>query len=319
MRQCHKRAGRNCAITATQLGSGRPVPNDTLQSRNLYGALLLLLSGLVFTFEALLLRHLGERVSIAQVVFGRSIAQVFIVLLLLRSADLKTNLATDRWGMHLFRGIASLVCWWLYYESFQKLDLSLATVLTFTTLLFVVVFAGPLLGERVSALRWVAVGLGFAGVLVVMRPGLVPVGWGVLAGIGSAIAGAAIALANRALTRTERTVTIMFYIGLVTLAGTAPFALLDWRPLDLESAAILGVMAFSGGLGMWLAIEAYRAGEVSALAPIPFLRLIFAALAGWAIFREYPDLWIIGGSVLIVASGLVIARSETRGGATPPR
>jgi drug/metabolite transporter (DMT)-like permease len=279
--------------------------------------LLLVAAGAVFTFEAVLLRHLGDRVSVAQVVFGRALAQVAIVLLLLRATGFGTALATDRWGLHLFRGVASLVCWWFYYESFATLDLSLATVLTFTTSLFVVVLAGPLLRERVSAFRWAAVGLGFAGVLVVLRPGLAPIDWGIAAGIGSALAGAAIVLANRALTQTERTVTIMFYIGVVTLLGTAPFALLDWRPLDAGTAAILAVMACCGGLGMWLTIEAYRAGEVSALAPIPFLRLVMAALAGWMVFRERPDLWVAAGSLFIVASGLVIARGEGRGGTGP--
>jgi drug/metabolite transporter (DMT)-like permease len=224
-------------------------------------------------------------------------------------------LATRRPGLHLLRGLTSLLCWWLYYYSFQALGLALATILTFTSSLFVVFFAGPILGERVGRLRWAMTLLGFAGIALATAPDLSGAGaalLGVLAGLGAALAAAALIFQNRILSRTEPTATIMLYIGIVATLGTLPVMVADWSPLKVDALALLAISGGLGTAGMLFTIEAYRVGEVSALAPFPYLRLVFSALAGFVLFAEVPGPHALGGAVLIVAAALIVTRGEAR-------
>ena len=203
--------------------------------------------------------------------------------------------------MLIARGLTSLICWWLYYASFQSLDLALATTLTFTTSLFVVALAPLVLGERVGPRRWATTVLGFAGVLMVSGADPFAIEAGVWLGLGSAVAAAVLIFQNRVLARTEHTATIMLWIALVATLGTAPGAVSAWSALSLPDAAILLTAGGLGTLGMLLTIEAYRVGEVSALAPYPYTRIVFALLAGIVLFGEAPSgLALIGAAVIVV-------------------
>lgn len=281
---------------------------------NVRGAVLLVAAALFFTCEVVAVRLLDGRATDGQIVFARAIMQFAVVSLwiLPRRPGL---LRTRRPGLHLLRGLTSLLCWWLYYRSFQALDLALATILTFSTSLFVVLLAGPILGERVGRLRWAMTVLGFAGIALATAPDLgaadaAPLG--VAAGLGAALAASALIFQNRILSRTEATATIMFYIGLVATLGTLPVMLSDWQAID---AGVLWLLALSGSLGtagMLFTIEAYRVGEVSALAPFPYLRLVFSMTAGLLLFAEMPGPHTLLGALVIVVSALAVTRGEAR-------
>lgn len=275
------------------------------------GALLLALAAAVFTGEVTVVRLLAGEASNGQVVFARAAVQLVIVLgyiLMTRPSLVKTA----RPGLHLIRGLTSLLCWFFYYRSFQSLDIAVATTLTFTTSLFVVVLAGPLLKEQVSKMRWALTFLGFVGVVLAAGPSDIikaDFNLGILYGLIAALAAAALVFQNRVLTRSESTPTIMLYIGLITTIGAMPGVINDWRPLDPE---LVGMLLLSGGLGtigMILTVEAYRIGEVSALAPYPYLRIAFAIVVGFFLFQEFPSIEALIGTGIIVFSALA-----TRGG-----
>ncbi|MEO3428948.1 DMT family transporter [Pelagibius sp. CAU 1746] len=281
---------------------------------NRRGALLLALAGLVFTGEVSVVRLLGDAASDGQIVFARAGVQLLAVAvwILLRNPQL---VKTGRPGLHLARGITSLICWYFYYRSFQVLDLALATTLTFTTSLFVVALAGPILKEQVGARRWILTMVGFGG--VALASGIADVGTsvfnvGIVYSLIAALAAAVLVFQNRVLARTEATPTIMFYIGLVTTAGALPGLIEAWHPL---APAALGMLALSGGLGtlgMVLTVEAYRVGEVSALAPFPYLRLVFSLAAGILLFGEYPTFGVLCGAVVIAGCALAVRSGEPR-------
>lgn len=281
---------------------------------NVRGALLLMAGAVFFTGEVVAVRYLGGRASDGQIVFARAVVQFAVVALWIALRE-PALVRTRRPALHLLRGLTSLLCWWLYYRSFQALDLALATILTFTTSLFVVLLAGPILGERVGRLRWAMTVLGFAGIAVATGPdvaGAQAAPLGVAAGLGAALAASALIFQNRILARTEPTATIMFYIGLVATLGTLPVMLAAWRPLEAEAALLLALSGGLGTAGMVFTIEAYRVGEVSALAPFPYLRLVFSAAAGMLLFAEMPGVHTLAGAVLIVISALVVTRGEAR-------
>ena len=273
------------------------------QIDNRRGALLLVAAAAIFTGEVIAVRLLGDGATSGQIVFSRGFVQLLVVgaWIALRDPGL---VRTGRPGLHLARGLTSLVCWLLYYRSFQALDLALATTLTFTTSLFAVALAPLVLGERVGPARWVLTLLGFCGVALASGVTGVSFDPNILLGLGAALAGAVLIFLNRILSRTEKTPTIMLWISVVACLGTAPFAVLDWQPLDAKALILLAVAGGCGTVGMMLTIEAYRVGEVSALAPFPYTRIVFAIAAGALLFGETMSAATLAGAAIIVACAM---------------
>lgn len=279
---------------------------------NRYGAGLLILAAAVFTADVSVLRFVSPEVPFAQIIFFRSICQLAIVALWI-STTKPVRFGSSRWPKLVVRGLTSLLCWWLYYASFQMLDLALASTLTFTTSLFVVALAPFVFGERIGLSRGLTTLVGFGGVVLASEVTGVRVEPGVLLGLGSAFAAAILIFQNRALARTEHTATIMFWIGLVATIGTLPAAIAGWSAVSLLDAALLISAGTLATLGMLLTVEAYRFGEVSALATFPYLRIIFALIIGYFVFAEVASYRELAGAGIIVACGL-LANGRAQGG-----
>ena len=282
-------------------------------------AALMVASALAATLETVVLRELGSRVSQAQVLLFRSGAQLLLVLgsAVWLGLGVSRVLATRRLTTHLWRGGLAAVSWWCYYMSFKSLPLALATTLTFSSQLFVIVLVWPVLHERVTLAQLWATLAGFAGVLVaagVWDPSTLD--WRVSYGFASAFMGAIMILITRSLSFTERTETIMFYMALAVFVSAIPQALLDWPPLDGSLLVWLSLMGVGGTLGAWLMVEAYRRAEASALAPYVYTRLVFAAVLGTWLFGDVIAASTVAGALLIVGSNLAlfwyVARTVTR-------
>jgi drug/metabolite transporter (DMT)-like permease len=271
---------------------------------NRYGAALLVAAAAVFTADVTVLRFLSPDVPFAQIIFFRSLCQLVIVALWI-GISRPALFYSARWPKLFLRGLTSLVCWWLYYASFQKLDLALASTLTFTTSLFVVAMAPFVLGERIGVLRGLTTVLGFVGVILASEVSGLTMKTGVLFGLGSSFAAAILIFQNRVLARTEHTATIMFWIGLVASAGTMPAAVAGWTELVLADGLLLLAAGTLATLGMLFTVEAYRFGEVSALATFPYARILFALAIGYFVFAEIASLRELFGAAVIVACGLL--------------
>lgn len=185
------------------------------------------------------------------------------------------------------------------------MDLALASTLTFTTSLFVVLLAPLVLREKIGGRRAIATVLGFIGVVLASEIDGYGVDVGVLLGLGSALAAAILIFQNRLLVKTEHTATIMFWIGLVATIGTTPGAILGWTFVGIQDLAFLCLAGALGTFGMLLTVEAYRFGEVSALAPFPYTRILFALGAGYFLFAEKVSAYEITGAVITVICGLI--------------
>jgi drug/metabolite transporter (DMT)-like permease len=271
---------------------------------NRYGAVLLIAAAGVFTADVTVLRLLSPDVPFAQVIFFRSLCQLAIVALWI-GATRPTRFASRRWPQLVLRGLTSLVCWWLYYASFQTLELALASTLTFTTSLFVVAMAPFVLGERIGVMRGLTTIVGFVGVIIASEVSDLSIKPGVLLGLGSAFAAAILIFQNRVLARTEHTATIMFWIGLVASAGTMPVAAAGWTGMSPLDTLLLVTAGTLGTLGMLLTVEAYRFGEVSALASFPYVRILFALTIGYLVFGETATPRELLGALVIVICGLL--------------
>lgn len=282
------------------------------QAGNLRGAALMSAAAVIFAAEALAIRWMTERgIPLEMQVCARAGGQVLWVLPLILASG-PVVFRTSRATMHLLRGLSSLVTWGFYYLSFALLDPATATVLSFTNVIFTTLLAGPLLGERVDAWRWGGALVGLLGIAVMLRPGSGVDGWGAAAAIAAAVAWCGITLTSRSLTRTESTPTILAWVGLVTFAGSLPFALLAWEWLGLvDWLILLGVALIAPGI-IWLVTEALRAGEASAVAPFQYLRLIFVAAIAWLVWGEAPDAWGWLGAAIILGGAVVVTVAEAR-------
>lgn len=263
----------------------------------------------ILNAEGVVVKLMGPAVPVAMIVCARSMAQlVWVSPSLLRHG---TRLfRTEHPWLHLLRGVLSLTSWSAYYFSFRELPMATATVLSFTAIMWTTALAGPILGEVVRWRRWSATIVGFLGVLVILRPGMLPLGLPTFAALGSAMMGAGIVLTTKRLAATESTETIMLYIGLITTAGALPMAILHFVSLPLHLWLTILLMAALGVTGMFMWISALRLADASLLSPINYIRLVFAAITGAAVFGEIPDAFTWAGAALIVASAIYITRRE---------
>jgi drug/metabolite transporter (DMT)-like permease len=265
----------------------------------------------LFTAEVVFVKLLANTVPVTTIMLARSAGQIlYVAPLLARRGTIL--LRTSRPVLHLVRGTFSLVCWGLYYWSFQRLDLATATVLSFTSVMFVTALAGPVLGEIVRWRRWSATIVGFLGVVLVARPLDLEIDPAIGIALLSALFGSGIVLTTKKLSATERTGTIMLYIGLVTFTGSLPVALPFLTVPEPWQGFWLVLMGVTGPAGMHLWINAFRLADATVIAPLGYTRLIFAAIVGVLLFGEVPDGWMAAGAVLIVGSALYITLREAK-------
>lgn len=277
---------------------------------NVRATLILVVAMLCFTIETMVVRTLSGSATAMQAVFFRALGQLVLIGLWMLLRDVRPTLRTSRLGLHLARGLVSIAGWWLYYRMFQRLDFALATLLTFASSLFVVLLARPVLGEKVHAVSWLATIAGFAGIALATGVGSVPLSVEVYAGLLAAMLSACIVFLTRTLTKTDDTITIMTFIGLIVLVLSAPFALVDWAPMGTRDMMILLASSLLGAFGMFLMIEAYAIGEASVLAPIGYVRIAFAIVIGALVYAEWPSWRMIGGAAIVVISALVAMQYE---------
>ena len=277
---------------------------------NLRGGAWLTLACLLLAGMGAVAKLLGQRLPSVEVAFFRSaVAFLFVLPLLLRAGWAVWR--TSRLHLHLTRaalGTFALVCG---FYAVTHLPLAEATALSFTKPLFQVVLAVLILGEVVRRRRWTALVVGFLGVLLMLQPGgRAGIEPAAIAGLTAAIVAAFVSISLRELAQTERHLTILGYLGLVSSAVTAVPAALVWLwPTPTEWWLIL-LLGGLGALGQGCLMRAYRHGEASVLAIFDYLRLPFATALGLWLFGEWPAIPAVAGALLIASSTIYIARRE---------
>jgi drug/metabolite transporter (DMT)-like permease len=217
-----------------------------------------------------------------------------------------------RWGLHLLRGALAIAMLGLFAYGLRTLPLTEAYTIIFVAPLIITALSGPILGERVGALRWAMIAVGFAGVLVVLRP----TGAGLLSLPGLAVLIAAATYAVSAITvrvlgRTDTSESMVFWMTGMLALGAGLLAAPHWVPVRLEHAPILAAIAVTGFLGQFAITEAFRRAEASVIAPLEYTALAWGAGLDWIFWNTLPDAVTWVGAAIIIASGLVLLRRET--------
>ncbi|EJW09873.1 Membrane protein [Rhodovulum sp. PH10] len=281
-------------------------------------------SVLLFAFMSALVRFVGEEgVPLGQVVFFRSVFAIIpVVLIYSARGELRAAVTTRRPLGHLLRGTISVAGMFLNFAALARLPLVDATAISFAAPLITVALAALLLGERVRAYRWSAVGIGFLGVVVMLWPyldigrliaeGGADSAVGALCAVGAAITTASAVIQTRRLTDTETTSSIVFYFSLVCTVVSSVVLPFVWvTPTLAQLAALIGVGVL-GGLSHLLLTESFRWAPASVLAPFDYLTLLFAFVIGYFAFREMPTVHAYAGAMVVVLSGLFVIWRERR-------
>ncbi|MDP6707137.1 MAG: DMT family transporter [Alphaproteobacteria bacterium] len=269
------------------------------------------LSVVLFACMDATVKWLSADYSIVQLLFFRSVFALIPLAYLMHRSGGWSQLKTRRPGLQLARSAVGLVSMGALFLAFANLPLADAVAIAFAGPLFLTLLSIPFLGERVGPRRWAAVGVGFLGILLIARPGAGVFGLAALLPLIGALGSAVAMILVRHLSRTDTNAAIIFYHAVVCILATGaalPFfwtmpAPGDWLPL-----IALGVV---GGTAQIFMTQAFRLGEVGAIAPFKYTSIVFAILFGYLVFGDVPDAWTLAGAVVVIASGLYILHRET--------
>lgn len=170
--------------------------------------------------------------------------------------------------------------------------------------LLVAALSGPVLGERVGWRRWTAIGVGFAGVIIILAPGAGAVSVAALIPMVAAFLFALYGLLTRYVARGDAAGVSFFWTGIVGAAAMTLPGLLNWEPMSLADKGLMAILCCTAAAGHWCLIRAYEVAEASAVQPFAYLQLVFASLLGVFVFGEVLQTNVVIGAAVVVAAGL---------------
>ena len=267
-------------------------------------------AALAFTIVDALVKWLSPRYPTAELVFFRGLFAFIPVLILVARSGGVAAIRTHRPAAHVLRSTFALTAMIASFFAFARMPLADVIAISFSAPLFVTGLSVLLLGETVGIRRWSAVLVGFAGVLIMVRPGGA-IEWAAWAALLAALCMAGSAIVIRTMSDTERSVTIVFYNTLTIMSAgalTLPFAWVTPAVVDWPALLALGVC---GGIGQLCLTESYRSAPVSVVVPFNYSAILWATLFGFAIWGDIPDIPLIAGAVLVIGSVLYLLHRES--------
>ena len=288
-------------------------PSPPVQQPMLALGLRLMAVAVLSTLMMLVKYTAGTGVRLPEIMFWRQVPSVFLIFGWLAWRGKITRLRTQRLGSHTRRAMLGLTGMFFTFGAPLLLPLAVSTTLGFTTPVFAVILSALLLRERVGPVRWLAVALGFAGVIIIAQPGhaLIPP-FGAFVGIGAGFLVALISIQVRDLGRTDEPLSIVFWFAALSsplLLAALPFTYTQhtaWQWFLLIGAGVLGCV------GQLLLTASLRYGQVASVIVMDYSALVWATLYGWLVWNELPPAATWWGAPVIIAAGGVIAWREQK-------
>ncbi|MBX7145781.1 MAG: DMT family transporter [Alphaproteobacteria bacterium] len=276
------------------------------------GIIFMVLSVIFFSCMDVVIKWISQYYPTGQIVFCRNFFAFIPISVLFFRSDIFSLLKASQWKNHLLRSLYGVISMVGFFAGLSFLPLAEATAFGLSGPIFLTVLSIPLLQEKVGIRRWMAVIIGFVGVLIMTRF------WDIeslrltlLLPIMGAFFYALAMIAIRKLTATEPPQRIVFYFTFfAALIGLATWPL-GWvlpTPFHFFMLALIGIL---GGCGQLLMTQAFRFASVSIIAPFEYLHLVFAMIFDYLIWHFTPTFTLILGAVIIISSGLYIAHRET--------
>lgn len=257
-------------------------------------------------------KYLVESYPIGQILGLRQLAALLVILVYIRWKgswrDLRINdRAGQAWrgGMHVAGAV--LIIWAL-----SLLPIATVTAIAFSSPIVVLIFSMQFLGEPVSWRRWLAVLIGFAGVLIIIRPGGVDFEWALLVAVAAAFVSGLRDLMTRRLARTETSISVLFCASVMIIVASLFTIPLGWKPLTFSASLWFIFNGLLNAGAHFLMIEALRLGDAALISPFRYTAILWAALSGFLVWHHVPDLPTALGAALLIVSGIIIARQNPK-------
>ncbi len=254
-------------------------------------------------------KYLIQDYSVVQVSWARYLVHGLLIAALL-GRRLPTAIRTRRLPLQLLRSSLLLAITLVYFVALSFIPLADATAIMASSPLILIALSVPLLGERVGMPRWLSVGAGFIGALIIIRPGLGVLQLAALLPLLSAIFYALYQIITRKLSSTEAPLTTLFYtasVGTVVTTLAIPFF---WTTPDAQGWLLMGLIGILGSTGHFAMIKAFECAPATTIAPFGYTSLLWATGYGYIVFDEFPDTFTLTGGAIIVASGLYVLHRE---------
>lgn len=274
------------------------------------GIFTMILGAGVLSMNDAVSKYLVESYPIGQILGLRQSAALLAILAYVwwkgSWRDLKIN---DRAGQ-AWRGVTHIVGAVLIVWSLSLLPIATVTAIAFSSPIVVLIFSMRLLGERVSWRRWMAVFIGFVGVLVIIRPGDVGFEWALLVPVAAAIVAGLRDLLTRRVARVDTSLSVLVWASVLIIVVSLFTIPLGWKPLTFTASLWFIFNGLLNAGAHFLMIEALRLGDAALISPFRYTAILWATLSGFFVWHHMPDALTMFGAALLIASGIIIARSS---------
>ncbi len=283
----------------------------TAHTHNPRGPLMIMTAVALFVVMDTISKYLSRFYPVPAIVWARYFFHVLLVLVALGPRLGLGLVRTRRLGVQLVRGLLLAGSTLFFVFAIRQMPLAETSSITFIAPVLVTLMGAFFLKEKVETARWLAVAGGFAGVLIIIRPGGGVFSWASVLPLCCAACFACYQILTRKLANLESPYTSIFYSGLVgsvLMSLTLPYV---WvRPHSLYHALLFVVIGIIGGLSHLILIKAYDYAPASRLAPFSYTQLIWVTVMGYLVFGQFPDHWSLVGIAVIMASGIYIATHQ---------
>lgn len=276
----------------------------------LRGIALMVASMAVFSAMDATSKVLAETFHPLMITWSRQVAQVMLLAPLVLWLGVRRCLRSAAPGQQALRGLllyGSTVC---FVSGLAQLPLAEASAIGFVSPMFTTALSIPLLGEKVGIRRWAAILVGFAGVLIVIRPGTAAFDPAALFPIASAAFWALALIVTRRNSAHDTPITTLVYASIVGLAAATLPLPWFWTAPDLPAVGLILFMGILSLSGHYLLVQAFQRGSASILAPFAYSQMIWATILGYVVFHSLPDRWTWIGAAVIILSGVYVWHRE---------
>jgi drug/metabolite transporter (DMT)-like permease len=287
-------------------------------NRTALGALLTMFAMLCFAGMDTISKWLVADYAVTQMMWIRSALFFLFAWFVVRKRGLRAALRSARPGLQIVRSLVAIVEGAAFVLAFRYLPLADTHAVAATSPLLVIALGVLFLGERAGLARWLAVAAGFAGVMLIVRPGFRTIDWPLFIPLAGALLWATYQLLTRLSARFDTPDTSLVWSALVAFVATCFVGPLEWRWPTPAAWALMAVISLIGAAAHYALIKALDYAEAGAVQPYAYTLLVWATLLGWLVFDDIPDRWTILGAAIVVASGLYTWHHDRKAPTLPP-
>ena len=279
-------------------------------ANNYIAIILKILSVIFLVLMDVLIKKLSSDFNTFQIVFFRFFFGIFPVLIMMLIT--KSSLKTKKINLHLLRAVFACFAMFLFFRAFGVLPLADVSSISFASTMIITILAIFIFKEQVGIRRWVAIIFGFIGVLIVFRPGTSLFSlYSIFPLLGAFALSFAIIIMKKLLSY-DTPPTSSFYLHAFVALIYLPLLIYNWQQPTFNLWLMLIAMGFCGGIAQILMTNAYKLSTVNLLQPFDYTAIIWAITFGIIFFNDYPDRYVIIGSIVIVISTYYIIYRETK-------